>query len=175
MLRRLAFSAAVVLLVSCSPNATCPAVKCKEGITFYVAEVAGALARGTNEPLHICFDGKCQDTTITRANVGGSVFLPFIGVGGAGDHHLTVTGAGAFKGDYTGKLATFTQRPNGAACPGACSLATVKITADGALIPGVPASSTTTTAGATATTAGATATTIAGAKPTAGVTPTTKG
>ena len=170
MLRRLAFSTAVLLLVSCSPNSALPTIKCKEGITFYVAELAGALARGTNEPLHICFDGNCQDTTVTRANVGGSVFVAFGGVGGAGDHHITVTGAGALKGDYSGKLATFTQRPNGAAGPGACSLATVKIAADGTLIPGVPASSS-----SSSTTAGAAAATTAGAQPTAGVTPTTKG
>lgn len=131
--------ALAVALVSCS---NCDS-KCTEGITFYVAELAGALSRGGTEPLTICFDGTCKDVTITRDQVGGSVFLPFNGVGGAADHDLTVTGTGSFKGEYKGKLASFTHDPGGDCS--SCSLATVKIGADGTLTPGVPAAPTTTT------------------------------
>jgi hypothetical protein len=93
--------------------------------------------------LTICFDGTCKDVTITRDQVGGSVFLPFNGVGKATEHDLTVTGTGTFKGEFKGKLASFTQDPGGDCS--SCSLATVKIGADGTLTPGVPAASTTTT------------------------------
>jgi hypothetical protein len=131
--------ALALALVSCS---NCDS-KCTEGITFYVAELAGALSRGGTEPLTICFDGTCKDVTITRDQVGGSVFLPFSGVGKVADHDLTVAGTGSFKGEFKGKLATFTQNPGGDCS--SCSLATVKIGADGTLTPGVPAASTTTT------------------------------
>jgi hypothetical protein len=155
MLRLLSVLAAASVVVSCSDCAT---AKCKEGITFYVADVAGSLARGTEEPLHICFDGTCRDVTITRADAGGSVFVPFDGVAKDIDHDLTVTGAGAMKGEYRGRLASYVQRPNGTACSGSCALATVKIGADGKLTPGIPTPQPTTTAatnaGAGSTTAG---------------------
>jgi hypothetical protein len=154
--RRLALAAsAALLIVSCSSDG-CGSESCKEGITFYVAEVAGSLARGTTEPLHICFDTQCKDVTITRENAGGSVFLEFSGVGKAGSHDLTVQGTGAFSGQYTGELATFEQKPNGSACPGSCALASVKIGSDGTLTPGVPAQQATAT---TATPAGTPTTT----------------
>ena len=146
-------------------------MKCTSGITFAVAGVAGALAGGTTEPLHICLDGTCHDVTIARANAGGTVFVAFAGLGTDSEHDLTVTGTGSFKGEYKGKLATFAQKPNGASCPGSCALATVKIAADGTLTPGVPSTPTTTTtptttpttigAGGSATTGGAPPTTNA--------------
>jgi hypothetical protein len=157
ILRRLAVVvAAAFLVVSCSD---CSA-KCTQGITFLVADVAGSLARGTTEPLHICFDDQCQDVAISRANSGGTVFLPFSGVGKDTDHDLTVTGAGALKGEYKGKLASYVQKPNGNSCP-SCALATVKIGADGVLTPGVPVAPKTTT--------------TVGSVPAAGVTSTTTG
>ncbi len=142
MFRRIALVGVALVLVSCSDCGT----KCTQGITFAVADVAGALARGTEQPLKICFDGQCRDVTIKRANAGGSVFLPFGGVGTTGDHHLTVSGSASMKGDYNGPLASYSQKTG---C-GTCALATVKIGADGAITPGVPigpAPSTTTTAG----------------------------
>jgi hypothetical protein len=143
MLRRITLVVVALALVACS---NCNA-KCKEGITFYVAEVAGALARGSSEPLHICLDGSCQDVTVTREHVGTSVFLPFTGVGKNVDHDLTVTGIGAFKGEYKGKLPSYLQDPGGSCST--CALATVKIGANGTLTPGVPAppAATTTVAG----------------------------
>jgi hypothetical protein len=121
-------AAALVVLAACSNCGTA----CKGGITFYVADVAGALARGTSEPLKICFDDKCQTTTITRANAGGTVFLPFSGVGAKGDHTLTVAGTGAMSGTYKGPIESYSQKSS---C-GSCSLASVKIAADGKVIPG---------------------------------------
>jgi hypothetical protein len=139
MFRRAALVVVALALVACS---NCDA-QCKEGITFSVAEVAGALSRGGKEPLHICFDGNCLDTTVTRDNSGGSIFLPFKGVGNDIDHDLTVTGIGAFKGEYKGKISSYTQDPGGS-CK-VCSLATVKIGADGRLTPAVRAPQNTTT------------------------------
>jgi len=139
--RRVALALLAVALVGCHncDNA------CKEGITFNVAEVAGALSRGGQVPLHICFDGECQDVTITRDNAAGSVFLPFSGVCKAGDHHLAVTSTSALKGDYTGPITSFVQDPGGD-CK-TCALATVKVGADGTLTPGVPAPQASTTTG----------------------------
>ena len=142
MLRRIAFVVVALVLVGCSNCSS----KCKEGITFYVAEVAGALSRGGTEPVTICLDGSCQDVTITREHVGSSIFLPFKGVGKNIDHDLTVTGVGAFKGEYKGKLPSYLQDPGGSCST--CALATVKIGANGALTPATPAPlSTTTTVG----------------------------
>jgi hypothetical protein len=139
MFRRSALAVVALALVACS---NCNA-QCKEGITFYVAELAGSLSRGGTEPLHICLDGNCQDTTVTRSNVGGSIFVAFSGVGKAIDHDLTVTGVGAFKGEYKGKIPSYTQDPGGS-CK-VCALATVKIGADGTMSPSVPAARSTTT------------------------------
>ena len=147
MFRRLALVVVALGLVACS---NCDK-QCKEGITFYVAEVAGALSRGGEIPLHICFDGGCQDVTITRDDVGGSVFLPFTGVGEQGDHELTVTSTSSLKGDYKGPISSFVQDPGGD-CK-SCALATVKIAADGTLTPAVPAP-VPTTIGASSTTGG---------------------
>jgi hypothetical protein len=133
MFRRVALVAVAVALVACG---NCDN-KCTEGITFLVGDVAGALARGTSEPLEICFDDQCHDVTISRTNAGGSVFVAFSGVGKDIDHTLTVTGTGSLKGSYTGKLASFVQKPGGG-CD-SCALATVKIGTDGSLLPGVPA------------------------------------
>lgn len=143
MFRRLALAVCALSLVGCS---NCDG-KCTGGITFAVAEVAGSLARGSNEPLHICFDGTCKDVTVTREQVGGSVFVPFSGIGKNGDHDITVTGVGSFKGEYKGKLTSYVQKPGGGCS--SCALATVKIAADGQLTPGVPvvAATTTTVAG----------------------------
>lgn len=146
MIRRIALVGVALTLVACSTCTT----KCTGGVTFVVADVAGALARGTTEPLKICFDGQCQTVTISRANAGGTVFLAFSGVGKDVDHTLTVTGTGALQGRYSGKLASFVQKPGGG-CK-SCALATVKIGADGTLTPGVPAAPT--VAGVTSTTGG---------------------
>ncbi len=147
MFRRLALVAVALGLVACS---NCDR-ECKEGITFYVAEVAGALSRGGEVPLQICFDGSCQDVTITRDNVGGSVFLPFSGVGKQGDHELTVTSTSSLRGEYNGPISSFVHDP-GDDCK-SCALATVKIAADGTLTPAVPAP-VPSTIGATTTTGG---------------------
>lgn len=145
MLRRLSLVVVALALVACS---NCDA-NCSEGITFYVAELAGSLGRGGKEPLHICLDGQCQDVTITRDNSGGSVFLKFKGVGSDVEHDLTMTGVGALKGEYNGKIYSYTQDPGGD-CK-ACALATVKIGADGTLTPAVrPPQNTTTTVGVVA-------------------------
>ena len=150
MIRRIAcVVAAVFAIASCSD---CGSATCTEGITFLVADVAGSLARGTEEPLHICFDGVCQDVTISRSNAGGTIFLPFSGVGKETDHDITVEGTGSMRGEYKGKLTTYVQKPNGSSCPGSCALASVKIGSDGTLTPGVPvvrAATTTTTATST--------------------------
>ena len=144
MLRRLALVVFALGPVGCS---NCDKA-CKEGITFYIAEVAGALSRGSEVPLHICLDGSCQDVTITRDNVGGSVFLPFSGVGKQGDHELTVTSTSSLKGNYTGPISSYVQDPGGD-CK-SCALATVKIAADGTLTPAVPAPQAATTTSAAA-------------------------
>jgi hypothetical protein len=144
MLRRAACVFVACVLVSCS-SGSCPTAKCTGGITFYVADVAGSLARGTSEPLHICFDSACRDVVISRANAGGTIFVPFSGVGTDVVHDITVTGSGSLKGEYNGKLASYVQQPNGAACAGSCALASVKIAADGALTPGTPAAPATST------------------------------
>ena len=109
------------------------ATQCKEGITFYVADVAGALRPWRQEPLHICFDGDLPGHDSHPRQPGGSIFLPFKGVGKDIDHDLTVTGIGAFKGEYKGKITSYTQDPGGD-CK-TCVLATVKIGADGTLTP----------------------------------------
>ncbi|MGZ4671030.1 MAG: hypothetical protein ACXWBO_00330 [Ilumatobacteraceae bacterium] len=145
MFRRFSLVLVALTLVACN---NCKA-NCSEGITFYVAEVAGALSRGGTEPLHVCFDGDCKDVTVTRENAGGTVFLKFGGVGKNVDHDLTVTGIGSFKGKYKGKIASYNQDPGGSCST--CALATVKIGADGAITPGAPApTATTTTIGAVA-------------------------
>ena len=139
MLRNVALVAVAFTLVACQDCS----FACKEGITFYVADLAGSLARGGTEPLHVCFDGNCQDVDITRDDAGGSVFLPFKGVGDDIEHTLTVTGVGALKGEYKGKIESYTQDPGGD-CD-TCDLATVKIGADGTLTPAVAATAATTT------------------------------
>ncbi|MEP7204488.1 MAG: hypothetical protein ABI894_17880 [Ilumatobacteraceae bacterium] len=147
MLRRLALIAvAALVLVGCN-NCDKP---CKQGITFVVAEVAGALSAGGKAPVRICFDGDCKDITITRDQVGGSLFVPFSGVGDQGDHEVTVTGTGtaSLQGSYTGPVYSYKQDPRGSCS--SCDLATVKIAADGTLTPAVPApTDTTTTVGTT--------------------------
>jgi hypothetical protein len=164
VIRRLALILAVAWLLSgCSSD--CNSATCRGGITFNVAEVVGALARGTEEPLHVCFDGTCHDVTVSRTKTKSTVFLPFDGVGNDVDHQLTVTGTGAFKGDYTGKIASYIQKPNGPKCGGSCALASVKIAANGALTPGVPAAPRTQASIPTSSAAPATV---------AGVTPATK-
>jgi hypothetical protein len=139
-------AAVALLLVACNDcNSTC-----KEGITFYVADLAGSLARGTTETLHICFDGTCREVVVGRQNTGGTVFLPFSGVGKAGDHQITVSGTGALKGQYNGPLASYSQK---ASCS-TCSLASVKIGSGGELTPGVPVVKPTTTTRPSTTVAG---------------------
>jgi hypothetical protein len=149
MFRRAAALVVVALtLVGCSKCNN----KCKEGITFSIGEIAGALAPGGQEQLNICFDNTCHDVTVTRQNAGGSVFLPFNGVGKAGDHHITVKGTGSFQGDYTGPVFSYTQDPGGS-CK-ACSLTTVKIGIDGTITPAMPVTpASSTTVAATPTTA----------------------
>jgi hypothetical protein len=145
MVRRLIIAVAALVLVACS---NCDN-KCTEGITFNVAEIAGALANGGKVPLHVCFDGDCKDVTITRDNSAGSVFLPFKGVGKDVDHDITVTGTASLKGEYKGKLQAFVQKPGGSCA--VCGLATVKIGVDGTITPGsVPTPATATTVGVVA-------------------------
>ena len=143
MIRRLTLAVVAAFVVASCTD--CGSATCTEGITFLVGDVAGSLAGGTQEPLHICFDGTCQDVTISRANAGGTVFLPFSGVGKDSDHDLTLAGTGSMHGEYKGKLASYVQRPNGGSCPGSCALASVKIGSDGTLTPGIPTVPTETT------------------------------
>lgn len=135
---RFAILFGLLLLASCS-SGTCPTAKCTGGITFYVADIVGSLARGTNERLQICFDATCRDVTLSRANSTGTIFLAFAGVGTDAVHDITVTGAGSAKGTYKGKLASYLQKPNGATCAGRCALASVRIGNDGKVTPGTPA------------------------------------
>ena len=141
LLRSLLILVAGFMVVACQ---NCDS-KCKGGVTFYVADLAGSLGRGGSEPLHVCFDQRCQDLTITRANAGGSVFLPFKGVGDHVSHTITVTGVGTLKGEYSGKIDSYTQDPGGDCA--ACDLATIKIGSDGTLTPAVVATPATTAAG----------------------------
>ena len=137
--RKLACAVLAVAIVGCG---NCDS-KCTEGISFFVAEVAGALSRGGKETLTICFDGTCKEVTITREQVGGSVFLPFKGVGKDIDHDLTVAGTGSLRGEFKGKFPSYTQDPGGDCS--SCDLATVKIGADGKLTPATAATQVTTT------------------------------
>ena len=146
ILRRLTVVGFALALVACG-DCDSP---CKEGITFHVGDVAGALSAGGQEPVTICFDGDCKETTITRDDSGGSIFLPFKGVGNDDDHALTVTGTGALKGEYDGKIFAYFQDPGGD-CK-TCALATVKFGADGTLTPAILAPENTTSTAATAAT-----------------------
>ena len=153
MLRRSVLLAVLLVLAACSAGSN---GKCKEGITFYVADVTGAMAPGTSEQLRICFDGTCKEVKVSRADSGPTVFLEFGGMGRDGDHTITVTGTGSLKGEYKGPLSTFTQKPNSG---GSCELGAVKISSDGTITPGsaIPpetAPPTTAAAEATATTGG---------------------
>jgi len=152
MLRRLSIVVVALALAACS---NCDN-KCTEGITFYVADVAGALSPGATLPLHICLDGSCQDVTVSRDNVGGSIFVPFTGVDKQGDRELTVSSSSSssLQGSYTGPIYSYTQDPGGDCST--CALATVKVAADGTLTPAVPAptASTTTVAAPAATSNG---------------------
>jgi hypothetical protein len=122
----------VLALAACGDDCDSP---CKGGITFYVADVTGALAPGTREQLRICFDDSCKDVTVSRAESGPTVFLAFGGAGGKDDHTITVTGTGSLQGEYTGPLSWFTQQPDGKSCA-SCQIGAVKISADGTLTPG---------------------------------------
>jgi len=129
MLRLLRRTIPLVLLVSlaaCSSSGSC-----SSGITFYVGDVAGSLKAGASLPVTICFDGKCQVTTVKHAQPGGTVFLKFDGVGSAGDHTITVEAPG-LKGEYTGPIDHFEQKSGDASC----ALAAVKIGADGKVTAG---------------------------------------
>jgi len=148
MLRCLVLTAVGLTVVACQ---NCDN-KCTGGITFLVGDVAGALARGSSEPLSVCFDNQCRDIAVSRANAGNSVFLPFDGVGKDVDHTLTVKGSGTLTGSYSGKLTTVVQKPGGG-CK-SCALATVKVGADGTLTPGVPGPSTSSTVATTTTSVG---------------------
>jgi hypothetical protein len=142
MMHRLPFLlAALVVLGACSND--CP--PCKEGVTFYISDVAGSLAPGTEETLKFCFDGQCKDTTISRADAGGTVFVEFSGVGKGGDHAISVAGPASVQGEYKGPISTFDQ--GGGSC--SCAVAAVKVGADGTLTPGTAAVSSTTSAPAT--------------------------
>ncbi|MEI7971121.1 MAG: hypothetical protein WCI10_01105 [Actinomycetota bacterium] len=132
-MKKFIIAAFALLLAGCGSCST----TCKEGITFYVAEVAGSLARGTSQELKVCFDGSCKTIVVSRNNVGGSIFVPFGGVAGSGNHHVTVDGTTAIHGDYKGKIESYKQvLDNGC---GTCRLATIKIAADGSLTPAVSA------------------------------------
>lgn len=128
-MKRLFGAIFAVFLAGCSTCST----TCKEGITFYVAEVAGSLARGTSQELKICFDDSCKTIVVSRNNVGGSIFVPFSEVGGSGNHKVTVDGTTSIHGEYKGKIETYKQElDNGC---GTCRLATIKIAANGTLTP----------------------------------------
>jgi len=143
MLRRLACLVAAVGLPGLVACSDCDS-PCKSGITFVVGDIAGALSRGSSLPLDICFDGSCKDVTITRDQVGGSVFAEFSGIDKAGDHTISVSStASAIKGQFTGPVYSYQQDPGGD-CK-SCALATVRIKADGSITPAVPAPTESTT------------------------------
>jgi hypothetical protein len=132
-MRRLIVILFAVVLAGCSTCST----TCKEGVTFYVAELAGSLARGTSQELKICFDGTCKNIVVSRENVGGSVFVPFSGVGDNGEHKVTVDGTASIHGEYKGRIESYKQvLDNGC---GTCRLATIKIAANGTLTPAISA------------------------------------
>lgn len=123
--------AAVLVLAACSD---CDRT-CKEGITFYVADVTGALAPGTSEQLYLCVDDTCKDVTVSRSDSGPTVFFRVGGLRDGGDHTITVKGTGSLQGEYKGPLSTFTQQSDDSSC-GSCQIGAVKISADGTLTPG---------------------------------------
>lgn len=159
MVRRITVAALAFVLFACSPNDSCPKVTCKAGVSFLFKDIAGGLAAGGKVPLKVCVDGTCKDLTVTRADADSRQFIEVGGLGGDGDHTITVaaTGGRALKGEYKGKLATVAGQPDGAACPGACAIATVRVGEDGTITPGVP-----TPTAASTTVAGAAPTTTAG-------------
>ena len=114
-------------LAACSSDGSC-----KQGITFYIGDIAGSLKPSSTLPVTICFDAKCQVTTVSHSQTAGSVFLAFDGVSASGDHTITVTAEGGVKGHYKGPLDHFDQASGG----GRCALAAVKIGADGTITPG---------------------------------------
>jgi hypothetical protein len=147
--RRLApLVAALTVLAACGDDCTTP---CQKGITFYVSELAGSLAAGSSEQLTLCFDGDCQQVTLSRGDVGGTKFVPFGSFGSGGDHTVTLTGPGSLSGSFQGAIPVLDQS-GGGGCP-TCAMGVVKVSADGTLTPGQVAP-TQSTASATSTTSG---------------------
>ena len=139
--------AAAALFTACSDD--CSTKSCKSGITLFVGDLVGSLARGSQVAVKVCLDDECRDLTISRADGKQTVFVAFDGVGKDGDHELRLTSDGSISGSFTGALPTLQQLPNGKDCSGSCAIASVRVSADGTLTPGTPvvpnAATTTTT------------------------------
>lgn len=147
--RAAALVMAAVVLAACGSDCTTP---CRKGITFYVSELAGSLAAGSSEQVEVCFDDQCEQITVSRSDVGGTVFVPFADFGGTGDHSLRLTGPGSLSGAYDGAVPVFDQ--SGGGCP-TCAMGVVKVGADGTLTPGQAGPTTpSTSVGAPSTTGG---------------------
>jgi hypothetical protein len=144
-----ALVAALIVLSACGDDCATP---CQKGITFYVSELAGSLGAGSSEQVTLCLDADCKDVTVSRSNVGGSLFVPFDGVDGNAAHTVTLTGPGSLTGSYQGTLPVFDQSVGGGCA--SCAMAAVKIAADGTLTPGQAATNSTPTAGSTSTSGG---------------------
>ena len=140
-MRRALIALPVLLLVACSSDSA----SCNTGVSFYVADIAGTLAAGKTVPVNICFDGDCQDITVSHDDDVSPVFVKFGGITKDGDHSLKVSVNGGAEQTYDGPVQGF-------GVDGGCTVGAVKLGADGTITPGSAAP--TTTAAATSTTAG---------------------
>jgi hypothetical protein len=149
-MRRVFVVVVSLALVACSPNAS-SCKPCKSGLTFVLDRIAGSLSRGTSTNLVLCVDETCNDVTVSRDAATHSAFLEVGGLGGGGDHTITVKSkdGSTIDGAYRGKIEVVDNRPGGSKCPSLCKVGVVKVDDKGAPVPGVPgAASTTTVAGA---------------------------
>ena len=158
-LRRSSVLVLSLVMLACSPNST-SCKPCKSGLTFVLDRIAGSLSRGTTADITICVDGHCTPETVTRDAASHSVFVPVDGIGGGGEHTITVMSKDGpvLNGKYNGKISVVDDRPGGNSCTSGCKLGVVRVNDDGTPVPGVPPTATTTSVAA----AGQTSTTTAG-------------
>jgi len=138
-------------LVGCSPNSSCK--PCKSGLTFVLDQIAGSLSRGTQADLAICVDGTCTNQTVTRDAASHSVFIGVGGLGGKGDHTITVrskTGS-TVDGSYKGPIEVIDNSAGGK-CANVCKVGVVKVGDNGTPVPGAPSKATPTSSTASSTT-----------------------
>jgi hypothetical protein len=132
-------------LVACSPNSSCE--PCKSGLTFVLDQIAGSLSRGTQADIAICVDGTCNSQTVTRDAASHSVFIGVGGLGGKGDHTITVRSknGSTIDGSYKGPIEVI-DNSAGVKCSHVCKVGVVKVEDNGTPVPGAPAKATPTTA-----------------------------